>query len=270
MLKLNFRYPLHFASGTVGLLFVLHRFVAVTTRLDHVKQARLSRISKISLGCVIALYFLECVSVWCAVGYLAQGAAMMPATASNERSLVRAFNSYTNAYALSFVFESVCMVTILGLFGLGHSIAVREFKDVEHALHVVSQKSKNPGLTAKAHVLGQGIHEMSAILTATTAVVFCSFVIQTAYDLLWTIATFGDVFKVQCKHFIHYIRDETNQIVTINCAGSDPCDDTCFDRIGVLHHAIRFTSPLVALVYFTTMVVSPCVAILGMAKGKIW
>jgi hypothetical protein len=189
-------------------------------------------------------------------------------------SLVRVFNSYTNAYAFSFVFESVCMVTILGLFGLGYSIAVREFKDVEHALHVASQKSKNSGLTAKAHVLGQGIHEMSAILTATTAVVFCSFVIQTAYDLLWTTATFGDVFKVQCKqccvHFIHHIRDETNQIVTINCTGPDPCDDTCFDRNGVLNHAIRYTSPLVALVYFTTMVVSPCVAILGMAKGKIW
>jgi hypothetical protein len=252
----------------------LHRFVAVATRLDPLKQARLSRISKISLGCVLALYFLECVSVWCAVGYLAQGAAMMPATASNERSLVRVFNSYTNAYAFSFVFESACMVTILGLFALGYSVTLREFKNVEHALHLASQKSKNSGMTAKAHVLEQGVHEMSAILTATTAVVFCSFVIQTSYDLLWTTATFGDVFKVQCKRccskFIHHNRVRTNQIVTTDCAGVDPCDDTCYDRNGVLNHAIRFTTPLVALVYFTTMVVSPCVAILGMAKGKIW
>jgi hypothetical protein len=177
----------------------LHRFVAVATRLDPLKQARLSRISKISLGCVLALYFLECVSVWCAVGYLAQGASMMPATASNERSLVRVFNSYTNAYAFSFVFESACMVAILGLFALGYSVTLREFKNVEHALQLASQRSKNSGMTAKAHVLEQGVHEMSVILTATTAVVFCSFVIQTSYDLLWTTATFGDVFKVQCK-----------------------------------------------------------------------
>ena len=253
---------------------MLHRFVAVAMRLDPLKQAQLSRISKISLGGVIALYFCECVSVWCAVGYLAQGTAMMPATAGNERSLVRVFNSYTTAYAFSFVFESVCMVMILGLFALGYSITVREFSNVEHALHLASQKSKNSGVTAKAHVLEQGVHDMSAILTATTAVVFCSFVIQTSYDLLWTTATFGDVFKVQCKqccsHFFDRNRVETNQIVTTDCAGSDPCDDTCYDRNGVLNHAIRFTTPLVALVYFNSMVVSPCVAILGMTKGKIW
>ena len=242
-------------------------------RLDPLKQARLSRILRISLGCVIALCFMECVSVWCAVGYLAQGAAMMPATASNERSLVRVFNSYTTAYAFSFVFESVCMVMILGLFALRHSIAVREFKNVEHALHLASQKRKNSGVTAKAHVLEQGVHDISAILTATTAVVFCSFVIQTCYDLLWTTGTFGDVYKVQCKQCCSHVFDrnrvDTNQIVTTDCAGSDPCDDTCYDRNGVLHHAIRFTSPLVALVYFNSMAVNPCVSILGMSRGKI-
>jgi hypothetical protein len=191
-------YPLHFATGTLGLLFVLHRFVAVAVRLDPIKQAQLLRVSKVAVGCVFTMYSLECISVWCAVGYLVQAANMMPATAANERILVRTFNAYSNSYAASFVFESASMVTMLGLFAVGYSITAREFKKVEDALHLASLKSTKSGYTAKAHVLEQGVHEMVTTLSATTAVVFCSFVIQTAYDLLWTVATFGDVFKVQC------------------------------------------------------------------------
>jgi hypothetical protein len=50
----------------------------------------------------------------------------------------------------------------------------------------------------KAQVLEQGVDDISAALTRSTAVVFYAFVQQTAYCLMWTTATFGDVFKTGC------------------------------------------------------------------------
>ena len=246
-----FLYPLQFAFGSIGKLLVLYRFVAssCTEResCNEVQRRQVKRAAFMGLGGVVVLYTCQIVSMWVSAGFEMKGAAMMPAAAAQEQAVADVFNIYSNAFALSFVFESLCLILILVLFAYGYSLVKKQFDSIERSLQAVAQK--NPRSAAKALVLEQGVHDMSVILSRTTALVFVAFLQHAAYDLMWTVATFGNVFKPGCQH---------------------PCDSSCYDKNGILNHAIRFTPSLVAIVLFLSVVVGPLVAIFGMTKGRIW
>ncbi len=179
------------------------------------------------------------------------------------------FNRYSNAYAASFVFESMSLIFILSLFACGYTITVREFKNIQNSLNLAAKRDSK--ISAKAHILEQGVQDMSDILSKTTAIVFVAFVIQTCYDLLWTTATFGDVFKIGCKWF-QILKHSSSLCNSTHCltAGFHPCEHPCYALNGVLNHAIRYSHALISFVYLFSLAVSPLAAIFGMTKGRIW
>jgi hypothetical protein len=155
-------------------------------------------VSKLAVAVLATLYTCEFICVCSAAGLISHGASMMPAVLKDEEIEVTMwFNRYSNAYAASFVFESMSLIFILSLFACGYTITVREFKNIQNSLNLAAKRDSK--ISAKAHILEQGVQDMSDILSKTTAIVFVAFVIQTCYDLLWTTATFGDVFKIGCK-----------------------------------------------------------------------
>ena len=246
-----FFYPLQFAFGSIGKLLVLHRFVAALSRDPCPEEARrklVRRAGKIGLVGVIALYTCQIVSMYVAADFEVKGAAMLPAsTAAEEQAVSVVFNIYSNAFALSFVFESACLLFILALFAYAYSIVIKIFDGIERSLQAAAHK--NPRAAAKALVLQHGVHDMSSVLSRTTAFLFFAFLQHAAYDIMWTVATFGNVFKAGCSH---------------------PCDSSCYNKNGILNHAIRFTPALAAAVLLLSAVVAPLVAIFGMTKGRIW
>jgi hypothetical protein len=246
-----FLYPLQFAFGSIGKLFVLHRFVSASCldrdSCSEGRRLEVNRAAKRGLGVVIVLYTCQIVSMYVSAGFEVKGAAMLPASAAEEQAVSDVFNIYSNAFALSYVFESACLLFILVLFAYGYSLVIKEFDQIEQSLQAVAKK--NPRSAAKALVLEQGVHDMATTLSRTTAFVFFAFLQHAGYDLMWTVATFGNVFKPGCQH---------------------PCDSSCYDKNGILNHAIRFTPALVGIIMFLSAVVGPLVAIFGMTKGRIW
>jgi hypothetical protein len=161
--------------------------------------ALLKRISTVAATLLAVLYTGEIICACCSAALISKGASMMPATLKEEEiAVTQWFNRYSNSYAAGFVFESMSLIFILSLFACGYTITVREFKSIQSSLNSAAKKDSK--ISAKAHILEQGVQDMTDILSHTTAIVFAAFLIQTCYDILWTTATFGDVFKTGCKH----------------------------------------------------------------------